>query len=47
MDEIERDAKLLGVLDYYDSMSRHDGYVYPAGNKIQIIAQESRAGMLL
>ena len=44
MRQIEQHARLLGVLDYHDSMSRHDGYVYPAGNKIQIIAQE-RPGM--
>lgn len=44
MNLIESYAKLIGVLDYYDSMQRQDGYLYPAGNKMQIIMQE-RPGM--
>lgn len=44
MNKIESYARLLGVIDYHDSMRRHDSYHYPAGNKMQIIAQE-RQGM--
>jgi putative nucleotidyltransferase with HDIG domain len=44
MNAIESYAKLLGVIDYYDSMRRNDGYVYPEGNTMQVIAQE-RPGM--
>lgn len=44
MNLIENYAKLIGVLDYHDSMKRQDGYVYPAGDKKHIIMQE-RPGM--
>ena len=41
---IEKHARLLGVIDYHSSMGRDDGYEYPAGNTMQVIAQE-RPGM--
>ncbi|HII15576.1 MAG TPA: HD domain-containing protein [Nanoarchaeota archaeon] len=44
MNLIESYARLLGVIDYYSSMQRHDGYPYPEGNKMQKIMQE-RSGM--